>query len=534
MLGAEHHPEHNIMDVKGVEIPSISSEEEKGESIATTEEDIFNSEDTQQFSEINDSEAGKKKDTNSLKNTNKATVNITEDTFKAKLYNKINTDAFSESSVKSAGTMSDAEVVNRTRKVRKTMDVDSLKEQLSQSHLPKYYIPNSGDSRDFESLPESEQDEDEEESVSKLRGPRLPFEEMLRENMRRKEPGTRPSTPSKRILNNATRKQAVHPCPNVIDGPLETSNFDNPYGLAFDSHGNLYIADTNHHKIRKISYGSNVTETIAGNTDNPVYGLWSAGGYIDGYGTLTKFNNPRAIAVYPNDKELLIADEANDVIRKISLDKMEVSTFVGTRRKAGNEDGFGRDAKLYCPVAVAIDSNSNAYFSCKPHDHRVQKIEPNGNVTHFAGSVSQYLGYADGDATTCRFGRILGLAVDRNDNVYISDAFDNRIRMATPDGEVSTIAGPVFKKKRRYLDKPGELDPPLGDPGTSDGLAREASFNYPTGIAVDHVGNVYICDSGNDRVRRLNRIHPLGPLPLSHAALDDSSLARDDMLQSFD
>ncbi|GAB5360046.1 hypothetical protein AAMO2058_000593800 [Amorphochlora amoebiformis] len=110
----------------------------------------------------------------------------------------------------------------------------------------------------------------------------------------------------------------------------------------------------------------------------------------------------------------------------------------------------------------------------------------------------------------------MGLAIDKNDYLYISDGYDNRIRIVNPEGEVRTLAGPVFHKDEmepKPIRHPSDSTqnvpsiPWCGDPGTEDGYARKARFNAPTGLTIDGQGSLIICDTGNDRVRRLNRLH---------------------------
>ena len=155
-------------------------------------------------------------------------------------------------------------------------------------------------------------------------------------------------------------------------------------------------------------------------------------------------------------------------------------TFAGTGA-VGLTNGTALSATFYLPTGIAVDGVGNIYISDK-HNNVIRKIDAGGMVSTFAGSGAA--GYADGQGTSAVFNEPAGVAVDVAGNVYVADQNNNRIRKITPQGLVSTIAG-------------------SGSIGNVNGSASVASFYYPSGVAVDRAGNVYIADTYNNEIRRL-------------------------------
>lgn len=157
-----------------------------------------------------------------------------------------------------------------------------------------------------------------------------------------------------------------------------------------------------------------------------------------------------------------------------------VTTFAGSG-VAGNANGSGTAASFSGPGGVALDSGNNLYVA-DSQNNVIRKITPAGVVTTFAGSG--VAGNADGSGTSASFNTPMAVAVDKGGNVYVADSRNNLIRMITPAGVVSTLAG-------------------SGATGSINGTGTAASFNFPTGIAVDNSGNVYVADSGNILIRKI-------------------------------
>ena len=252
------------------------------------------------------------------------------------------------------------------------------------------------------------------------------------------------------------------------DGTGMAASFAYPSGVAVDKGGNVYVADTYANKIRKITPAGVVT-TFAG-SGNP--------GSHNGTGTGAAFNSPYGVAVDAS-RNVYVADTFNDKIRKITPGGV-VTPFAGSGSR-GDQDGTGTAASFFGPEGVAVDSGGNVYVA-DTSNKKIRKITPAGAVTTFAGSGAA--GSVDGTGTEASFDGPAGLAVDFAGNVFVADSSSNKIRKISPGGLVSTFAG-------------------SGAVGSADGLRTAASFNAPSGVAVDGTGNVYVADRGNSKIRKI-------------------------------
>ena len=245
---------------------------------------------------------------------------------------------------------------------------------------------------------------------------------------------------------------------NGVSGYWESIQFYNPYGVAVDSQGTLYVSDFNN-RIRKITPAGVVT-TLAGN---------GSAGFEEGTGTNASFKNPHDIAV-DSSGNVFVVDKDNHCIRKVTPAGV-VSVLAGsTTASPGFTDGVGTDARFSSPRGIAIDSSGLIYIA-DTNNGRIRKVTQEGVVSTFAGS---------GGA----FRDPWGLAVDSSGNVYVGDQGNNRIRMITPDAVVTTIAG-------------------SGTTTFTDGTGTSATFNQPRGVAVDSAGNLYVADYNNHRIRKI-------------------------------
>jgi sugar lactone lactonase YvrE len=215
-----------------------------------------------------------------------------------------------------------------------------------------------------------------------------------------------------------------------------------------------------------------------------------APGYADGAARETRFADPFGVAVAA-DGSVYVADagEANR-IRKVSAEGV-VTTLAGGRE--GFADGAGAAASFSTPSALALDAAGNLYVA-DTGNNRVRKVTPEGVVTTLAGEG--VAGFADGPAAQSRFDSPVGLAVDKDGNVYVADTYNDRVRVVTKDGVVKTLAG-------------------SGAPGSADGAAASASFDTPCGVAVGEAGEVYVADAGNDRLRKITKDGQVVTLNLS-------------------
>jgi sugar lactone lactonase YvrE len=210
----------------------------------------------------------------------------------------------------------------------------------------------------------------------------------------------------------------------------------------------------------------------------------SEAGYVDAQGGKAFFRTPANLAV---DKEgnIYVADTNNHRIRLIRPDGT-VSTLAGSTERgyvAGYADGPAGQAKFNGPRGVAVDAKGNVYVA-DTGNHCIRVISPAGQVTTLAGGRQP--GYADGQGDQARFNYPTDIAIDATGNSYVADTANHAIRKITPAGLVSTVAG-------------------NGTPGDADGSPKAAQFRAPEGIAVDSQGNVYVADTGNHRIRKIVR-----------------------------
>jgi sugar lactone lactonase YvrE len=257
----------------------------------------------------------------------------------------------------------------------------------------------------------------------------------------------------------------------IVDGAGSAARFDGPSSVAVDGAGNVYVVDGFNFTIRKITPNGVVT-TLAGSPGQR--------GSTDGIGSAASFAYPDGVAV-DSAGNIYVADTVNDTIRKITPAGV-VSTLAGSAGQPGSDDGTGSAARFNYPAGVAVDSTGNVYVADSGND-TIRVITPAGVVTTLAGVPGQ-TGSADGTGSAARFNGPDGVAVDGAGNVYVAD--NNTIREITPAGVVTTLAG-----------SPGEF-------GSADGTGSAARFNDPLGVAVDSAGNVYVADEGNDTIRTLS------------------------------
>jgi streptogramin lyase len=253
----------------------------------------------------------------------------------------------------------------------------------------------------------------------------------------------------------------------VVNSADSLSNFNKPFGVAVDAAGNVYVADAGNNMIRDIS-AAGMVSTFAGT---------GIVGMANGPDTAT-FNLPLGVAV-DGSGNLYVADYGNDVIRKISPAGI-VSTLAGTGA-TGADNGAGTIATFNLPEAIAVDANGNLYVADNGNN-LIRKITPDGTVSTLAGSGQP--GSGNGTGTAASFNSPFGIAVDAAGNVYVADSGNNQIRKITPAGVVSTFAG-------------------SGAKGANNATGTSATFNTPSGVAVDAAGNVYVADENNNLIRKI-------------------------------
>lgn len=243
-----------------------------------------------------------------------------------------------------------------------------------------------------------------------------------------------------------------------------------PGGMTVDKDGNLYFSCNN--AILKATPGGNVSI---------IAGVAELDGTVDGNGKSARFSNPRGLAVDSHGN--IFVSQYYSVIRKITP-AGDVTTFAGRVGVNAIVDGPLEEARFGTLWSMAIDKNDNIYVTELSH-HIIRKITPQGTVSTLAGLVGS-AGAVDGVGSVARFRSPYGIAVDKNDNLYVADSGNHSIRKITLDGEVSTLAGRN------------------GVSGNANGAGITARFNSPDGVSVDSEGNLYVADAMNHTVRKVS------------------------------
>jgi sugar lactone lactonase YvrE len=241
------------------------------------------------------------------------------------------------------------------------------------------------------------------------------------------------------------------------------ASFSQPTGVGVDASGNVYVADADNNLIREITPGGLVTTLAGGDTT----------GTVNGPGAIATFDDPAGVAL-DGLGNIYVADAGNDLIRLINS-AGTVSTFTG--------NGIGTVAvnTFNNSTGVAADASGNVFVANYLNSNILEVNSAGVNV--LAGTAGQS-GAANGPGSSATFYYPSGVAVDAADNVYVADQVNNLIRKITPGGIVSTLAG-------------------SGNPGAIDSTGVAASFNGPSGLAVDASGNVYVADSNNNLIRKI-------------------------------
>lgn len=307
------------------------------------------------------------------------------------------------------------------------------------------------------------------------------------------------------------------------DGAKETAVFNEPSGMDTDLEGNIYIADTGNHRIRKIARNGMVT-TVAG--DGVI-------GDEDGKGTRARFYHPQDVAVAA-DGTLYVADTLNHLIRQITPDGQVttlnaasdrvVEVVAGYAVPAGDyADGPLSAAKFNEPTSIAIDDKGNLYVSdtgnqviryidlAKGTVTTAAGLSPGEKPVYAIGNLYAEGGYADGTAAEASFQSPKGIAVTKDGGLVIADSSNHTIRYLA-DGQVSTIAG-----------VPEQF-------GQVDGINGHNLLHHPTDVAVLPDGSLLIADSYNNKIRELNYYQ----LPISLPHNDQVKVVADDVVIGFD
>lgn len=256
----------------------------------------------------------------------------------------------------------------------------------------------------------------------------------------------------------------------VTDGTGIAAQFNRPWGITMDAQNNLYVADYGNHTIRKITSSGAVT-TIAG--------VAGASGNTDGIGANAQFSFPAGI-ISDSQGKLYVTDSSNHRIRMIETSNGNVTTITGSI--AGSTDGSTSDAQFNRPFGITIDGAGNLFIA-DTNNRTIRKITPSGTVTTLAGN-SGSTGDIDGIGDNARFSTIFGIAIDANDNLYVPDNSNQKIKSITPSGLVTTLAGNTTA-------------------GYIEGSGTTAQFKSPYIIVVDSENNLIVADTYNHRIRKI-------------------------------
>jgi len=318
------------------------------------------------------------------------------------------------------------------------------------------------------------------------------------------------------------------------DGYGGAAFFNQPTAVTADSSGNVYIADTGNHTIRKLAPSGQVM-TLAGSA--------GSAGSTDGMGSNALFNSPAGIAVDAVGTMLYISDTGNHTLRQLVLANQNVSTLAGLAGNIGSDDGTGSAARFYNPQGAVL-SSSGDLFLADTSNEVVRRITPGGAVSTLAG-IPGVAGSANGLAQLSSFNEPHSLALDPGGNLYISDRLNYVVRKLSTDGQVSTFVGQgvsgandgpggsaqfarpqglgldatgylfvadTWNHTIRKISSAGWVTTVGGNPGTpgdSDGVGSAAQFNNPVGLAVAADGSIYVADSSNNRIVRGTAFTPI-------------------------
>lgn len=256
-------------------------------------------------------------------------------------------------------------------------------------------------------------------------------------------------------------------------GSAVVAQFGDPASVGVDAAGTIYIADHSNQRIRRVANG--IISTLAGN-GNPAFA--GDGGAAAG----AALYQPLGVCPGPGGS-VFVADTSNFRVRVISAGGV-ITTVAGTGTPGFSGDGaLATNAQLYGPAGAAVDGAGNLYIA-DAENHRIRRVTPGGIISTVAGSGGILFSGDGGPATAATLYRPSGVALDGAGNLYIADTFNDRIRMVTPGGVISTVAG--------------------GGTSPAEGVAATAArLVLPSAVALDPSGNLYVADYSN-RVRRVS------------------------------
>ncbi|WP_179714419.1 NHL domain-containing protein [Nocardioides lianchengensis] len=269
-------------------------------------------------------------------------------------------------------------------------------------------------------------------------------------------------------------------------GPATSAQLNNPYSVAVDAGGTIFIGDDGNNRIRKVDAQGTIT-TYAGT---------GTSGFSGDGGPATLANLRVASMAIDAAGTVYFTDQGNGYVRKIAPDGI-ITTIAGSGTSGYSGDGGpGTSARIRSPYGVGVDAAGNVYFA-EISNHVIRKVTPQGIISTYAGTGVAGSTGNGGQATLARLSTPGGMAVDASGNVFFNQFGTNQVRKVAPDGIISTVAG-------------------TGTAGYSGdgGPSTSAQLNDTEGLAIDTAGNLYLADSSNNVVRRVD-----GPVALVVAAV---------------
>jgi len=274
-------------------------------------------------------------------------------------------------------------------------------------------------------------------------------------------------------------------------GAATNAGLNYPQCITVDGFGNLYISDFNNNVVRKVN-ASGIITTVAGK--HSIGGTYSGDG---GAATNAGLYRPLGITL-DGSGNLYFTEWGNNVVREVATNGI-ITTVAGNHSLGGSYSGDGgaaTNAGLNVPTGVTFDGFGNLYIAdC--NNGVIRQVDVNGNITTIAGNYNLAGSYSgdNGAATNAALNGPNGLVADEAGNLFIADYYNNVIRQVDMEGNITTVAG----------------DYDLGQGYSGDGgTATSATLNNPPGVALDSVGDLYIADSGNNVIRRVTNINIYG------------------------
>jgi trimeric autotransporter adhesin len=282
------------------------------------------------------------------------------------------------------------------------------------------------------------------------------------------------------------------------NGPATAANLNGPFALALDTNDNIIFADGYNHVVRKVTRSTGIITTIAGKT--------TAGYSGDGGpATAAELNNPVGIAI-DNAGNIYIADDHNNVIRKVNTSGI-ISTIAGNTTAGFSGDGGpATAAAMNLPIGIAFDANQNLFIA-DVRNNKIRKVNmTTGIITTVGGNDSAGYSGDGGQFSVAKLDSPQRINFDDSNYMYVSDFMNNVVRKVHPEsGIITTIAGNGFG---------AGTTPAAGSFSGDGGPATSAGMYFPHGVAFDKRHNMYICDRGNDVIRKVT-----APLPVNHTSV---------------